>query len=114
MESHKEKITALLREKRDAMVSSLGENFGGTGVSWTIPEGGCYLWITFPDDVNMADLQQECFDEGVGYLAGDRFSPSGKSGVNSARLCFAYETPEMNWEGIEKFAEFMRQKKVIW
>ena len=113
MESHKEKITALLREKRDAMVSSLGENFGGTGVSWTIPEGGCYLWITFPDDVNMADLQQECFDEGVGYLAGDRFSPSGKSGVNSARLCFAYETPEMNREGIEKFAEFMRQKKVI-
>jgi hypothetical protein len=28
-------------------------------------------------------------------------------------LCFAYETPEMNREGIGKFAEFMRQKKVI-
>ena len=113
MDSHKEKITSLLREKRDAMVSSLGENFGGTGVTWTIPEGGCYLWITFPEDVDLVALQQECFDEGGGYLSGDRFSPSGKSGINSARLCFAYETPEMNREGIEKFAEFMRQKKVI-
>ena len=113
MDSHKEEITSLLREKRDAMVSSLGENFGGTGVTWTVPEGGCYLWITFPENVDLVELQQECFDEGVGYLSGDRFSPSGKSGINSARLCFAYETPEMNREGIEKFAEFMRQKKVI-
>ena len=113
MDSHIQKITSLLREKRDAMVSSLGENFGGLDIKWTIPEGGCYLWITFPENVDMDSLQQYCFDEGVGYLSGIKFSPKGDSGHNSARLCFAYESPEKNREGINKFAEILRQKKVI-
>ena len=113
MNSHIEKTTSLLREKRDAMVSSLGENFGGLDIKWTIPEGGCYLWITFPENIDMDSLQQYCFDNGVGYLSGQKFSPNGDSGHNSARLCFAYETPEKNREGINKFAELLRQKKVI-
>jgi 2-aminoadipate transaminase len=113
LDGHRDKITSLLREKRDAMISSLGENFGGLDVTWTLPEGGCYLWITFSEKVDMSTLQQECFDEGVGYISGDKFSPSGKSGTNSARLCFAYESPEMNREGISKFAEILRRKKVI-
>ena len=113
MDSHIQKITSLLREKRNAMISSLGENFGGLNIKWTVPEGGCYLWITFPENVDMDSLQQYCFDEGVGYLSGIKFSPKGDSGHNSARLCFAYETPEKNREGINKFAEILRQKKVI-
>ena len=95
------------------MMKSLGENFGGLDIKWTIPEGGCYLWITFPENVDMDSLQQHCFDNGVGYLSGIKFSPKGDSGHNSARLCFAYESPEKNREGINKFAEILRQKKVI-
>ena len=93
--------------------TSLGENFGGLDIKWTIPEGGCYLWITFPENVDMDSLQQHCFDNGVGYLSGIKFSPKGDSGHNSARLCFAYESPEKNRAGINKFAEILRQKKVI-
>ena len=113
MDTHKHNITTLLREKRDAMISSLGENFGGLDITWTIPEGGCYLWITFPENIDMDSLQQHCFDNGVGYLSGIKFSPKGDSGHNSARLCFAYESPEKNREGINKFAQILRQKKVI-
>ena len=113
MDEHKKNIRNVLKDKRDAMVSSLGENFGGLGVSWSIPEGGCYLWMTFPENINMNDLQQTCFDEGVGYLSGDKFSPTGQSGLNSARLCFAYESPEKNRDGIAKFAEILRKNKVI-
>ena len=113
MDSHKQTASTLLREKRDAMISSLGENFGGLDIKWTIPEGGCYLWITFPENVDMDSLQQHCFDNGVGYLSGIKFSPKGDSGHNSARLCFAYESPEKNRAGINKFAEILRQKKVI-
>ena len=113
MESHKIKIQNLLREKRDAMISSLGENFGGLDVKWSIPEGGCYLWITFPETVDMAELQQTCFNEGVGYISGNNFSPKGDTGKNSARLCFAYESPEKNREGITRLAEILRKHNLI-
>ena len=52
------------------------------------------------------------FDAGVGYLAGINFAPNG-DGQNMARLCFAFETPEKNYDGIALMAQLFRKHGVM-
>ena len=108
LEEHKENVRPLLREKRDAMVTALGEMFGGTGATWSRPEGGCYVWLTMPEHVSVKDLQPIALEAGVGFVAGDRFAPND-NGDHCARLCYAYESPRKNREGIELLAKVFEQ-----
>ncbi len=93
-------------KKRDAIVTSLGESFGGTGTKWSQPEGGLYIWVTFPEHVNAAEIQPKAFEAGVGFHPGANFAPNG-NGWNCARLCFGYETPEKNRDGVALLADVM-------
>ena len=106
LDEHLDNIGPVLREKRDAMLSALGETFGGSGATWSTPQGGCYIWLSMPESVNMTELQPKCFEAGVGYLPGSTFSPNG-NGDHCARLCYAYESPEKNRAGIELLASLL-------
>ena len=92
-----------------SMVSSLGESFAGTGTSWSSPPGGLYVWVTFPDHVNAAKLQPIAFEAGVGFQPGPNFAPND-NGDNCARLCFGYESPEKNRDGVALLSEVMDRK----
>ncbi len=112
MQEHKDALAVALRQKRDAMVSSLGENFGGTGAKWSEPEGGCYCWLEMPEGTDMAGIRDTAFAAGVGYGAGPNFAPNG-DGQNFARLCFAYESPEKNREGIAVLAQILDDQGML-
>ena len=56
------------------------------------------------DGTNLSEVRDEVFDRGVGYIAGDMFAPNG-DGQNMARLCFAFESVEKNYEGPFEFKE---------
>ncbi|MFW6194992.1 MAG: PLP-dependent aminotransferase family protein, partial [Chloroflexota bacterium] len=106
LQEHKENLANILREKRNAMVSALGENFGGVGATWSEPVGGCYVWLTMPEGTRMDELQETAFESGVGYIPGVNFAPNG-DGQNCARLCFAYESPQKNREGVALLADIL-------
>jgi len=108
LEEHKNNVRPLLREKRDAMVTALGEMFGGTGAKWSRPEGGCYVWLTMPEHVNVMELQPVALEAGVGFVGGGAFAPNN-NGDHCARLCFAYESPGKNREGIELLARVFEE-----
>ncbi len=96
-----------LRAKRDAMLASLGENFGDAA-TWSHPEGGLYIWLTMPEEVNLAALQERSFSEGVGYYNGTLFSPDG-SGANMARLCFGHPSADTVSDGIAELARILER-----
>ena len=100
-----------LRIKRDAMLAALGENFGGAA-RWVKPEGGLYVWIEFPEGTDLAGLQDQSFDEGVGYYNGTMFSPEGK-GANCARLCFGHPNAQTNYEGVTELARIFERHGVL-
>ncbi len=106
MYEHIDHINAVNRPKRDAIISALGENFGGTGTQWTSPKGSLYLWLTFPEHVNATDLMPIAFEAGVGFNSGASFAPNG-DGDHCARICFGYETPEKVRDGIALLSEVM-------
>lgn len=112
LDTHRGKFNPLLKQKKDAMVMSLEENFSGTGATWSNPEGGCYLWLTLPEGSDICSIRDDIFNEGVGYLGGTNFAPNN-DGQNCARLCFAFESPQKNKEGIELFSHLLKKRSII-
>ena len=107
MYQHIDEQNDSLRAKRDAMLASLGENFGDAA-TWSNPEGGLYVWLTMPDEVDLAALQEQSFNEGVGYYNGTLFSPDG-SGANMARLCFGHPSADTVSDGIAELARILER-----
>ncbi len=115
LDSHRDAFNPVLRAKRDAMVASLAEHFGESGAEWSVPEGGCYVWLTMPEGADIASIRDEVLEQGVGYVAGTNFEAdaSGRIGHNCARLCFAFESTQKNTEGIALLAQLFKQHGVM-
>jgi len=95
------------RERKEAMVASLETHMPG-GVSWNNPEGGFFLWLEVPAEVDMEALAPRARDAGVTYVGGTAFFTDGR-GRNYARLCFSYCNKEQLDRGIEKLAALIRE-----
>jgi 2-aminoadipate transaminase len=101
-------VAALYRRKREAMLEALGSQMPA-GVSWTRPEGGLFLWVRLPEDMDAgAMLQVAVQEEGVAYVPGQAFHCDG-SGRNTMRLNFSYPSEEEIREGISRLARLVRR-----
>jgi 2-aminoadipate transaminase len=111
LDSHRDNFNPVLKAKCDSMVAALEEHFGGSGATWSVPEGGCYVWLTMPESSDISSIRDKVFEQGVGYVAGTNFEAdaSGRIGHNCARLCFAFESVEKNAEGIALLAQLFKQ-----
>ncbi|GAB3925554.1 aspartate aminotransferase [Microlunatus endophyticus] len=94
------------RERKIAMQSALAEHFGSRA-SWTDPDGGFYLWVTLPG-VDTQALFPVALTEGVAYIPGPAFSPSGRF-PDALRLCFASMPPDRIREGIARLRRAVDQ-----
>ena len=115
LDSHRDNFNPMLKAKCNSMVAALEEQFGDSGATWSVPEGGCYVWLTMPEGADIASIRDEVFEQGVGYVAGPNFEAdaSGRIGQNCARLCFAFESVEKNAEGIALLAQLFKQHGVM-
>jgi len=94
----------LYRSKRDAMLSSLEENFSGEGY-WTRPKGGLFLLMYFNNkDLNTRDLLKVSMKKGVVFVPGESFFHDG-SGKNTMRLNFSYPTEKEIASGMKLLKE---------
>lgn len=95
------------RGRKLAMQAALAEELG-EDASWTDPDGGFFLWVTLPDDVDTQALFEVALAEGVAFIPGPAFSPSGRFG-NALRLCFASTSPERTRLGIRRLARAVQK-----
>ncbi|MQG07134.1 MAG: PLP-dependent aminotransferase family protein [SAR202 cluster bacterium] len=112
LETHKNTYDKILKDKKEAMEKGLLEAFSDTNSKWSSPKGGCYTWFEMTDGTDISEVRNEVFNRGVGYIAGDMFAPNG-DGQNMARLCFAFEPVEKNYEGIIELATIFKDLNVI-
>lgn len=112
LDAHRARFNPLLKEKRDAMDNALVDHFTECGAEWSKPQGGCYTWLTMPQNADITAIRDEVFQEGVGYNGGVTFAPNG-DGQNCARLCFAFETPQKNYDGIAKLASLFSKRGLM-
>lgn len=96
------------RKKRDLMLKSFVE-YMPEEVSWTSPEGGLFLFMYLPENLDAGELLFDAIEEKVAYVQGDVFHCDG-SGKNTLRINFSFVDEEMNVEGVKRLAGVIRRK----
>jgi len=103
LDANLQKSIALYRAKRDRMLGLL-EKYMPQGVSWTHPEGGLFLFVTLPEEIDTVALYDRALAAGVAYVAGSFFYPDG-SHRNTMRLNFSFLDASRMEAGVKLLAE---------
>jgi 2-aminoadipate transaminase len=90
------------RDRRDALISAL-EQYLPQGCSWTVPDGGFFVWLTVPEGVDTKAMLPRAVTARVAYVSGTGFYADGL-GSRQMRLSFCYPTPERITEGVRRLA----------
>lgn len=106
MKPHISNIIRLYKPKRDAMIESL-EKFMPPGVTWTKPEGGMFIWVTFDESVDTSELFETAIKNKVAFIPGAKFYPRGTEKKNELRLNFSYPDIEKIHTGIERLSQLL-------
>jgi 2-aminoadipate transaminase len=99
-----DRLKELYLRRRDVMLESLEEHFGGRA-SWTRPEGGLFIWATLDGNVDTTDLLAR--SEGVAFVPGRAAYMDGRRGSSSMRLNFAGVPDDDIREGIRRIGKIM-------
>ncbi|MBC8159976.1 MAG: PLP-dependent aminotransferase family protein [Roseiflexaceae bacterium] len=102
LERHTPRIRAVYHERRDAMLAALAREMPAD-IRWTTPEGGMFLWLTVPDELNVRALLERAIARQVAFVPGDAFFANG-GGANSLRLNFSHPSAERIAEGVARLA----------
>ena len=102
-EANVEKLIQLYRVRRDVMIEMLEKNLPQS-VTFTHPQGGLFLWVQLPEDIDASELLQDCLKKKVAFIPGESFFPNG-GGKNTFRLNYS-NMDEMNIrEGIKRLIQ---------
>lgn len=106
---HVPKLNKVLAAKLQTLREALAEQFG-TAAEFGDPEGGIYLWIKLPDQVDTTKLAQAALAAGVSLNPGQEWSTNKDYARSRLRLCFANPEPETIKKGVEVLAEVCRRE----
>ena len=110
LKTHIARIIDLYKKKRDVMIAALEEYMPeGSGIDWTHPGGGLFLWLTLPESMDAGDLFPKAVEKKVAYVVGSAFH-FDRSGHNTMRLNFSYPSEEQIDEGIKRLADLIKQE----
>ena len=105
---HLDTVRGAYRAKRDTMLAAMDEFMPGT-VSYTRPEGGMFIWLTLPENIDSRHLLAQALEDAkVAFVPGQAFF-CDHSGRNTARLSFATEKPDRIRDGIERLALLIKR-----
>lgn len=107
--SHVPELRKGLRKKVETLMEALNEQFG-TAAEFDDPQGGIFLWVKLPDNVDSLKLYQAALKEGVAINPGPEWSTDKAHSKSRIRICFASPTHQQIREGIAVLAEVCRRE----
>jgi 2-aminoadipate transaminase len=110
LKTHFQKLTEYYSEKLNFFLEAMVENFPEEmGVEWTKPEGGLFLWITTPENINTLDLFYMAIEEKVAFVPGEVFYPAEHRKYNTMRINFSFPTREEIIEGVKRLSAVIKK-----
>ncbi len=107
MEPHIKWICEFYKPYLERMLNALAANMPGY-VQWTRPQGGIFLWLWLPEDLNADKLFYQAKDHLITFIPGSKFYPEGQEKFNCMRLNFTYSTFEQIDTGIKRLAGMLK------
>ncbi|MGW0435696.1 aminotransferase-like domain-containing protein [Micromonospora sp. NPDC003197] len=96
-----EKVRSALGERATLLAAALREHI--PGVEFIEPDGGYFLWVELPTDVQVDKLAPAAAERGVAVVKGSDFLLDG--GQHALRLAYSAVTPDRIDEGVRRLAE---------
>ncbi len=106
LDDHIDGLKEIYGQRRDIMLHALQEHMP-EGAHWTNPEGGFFIWLTLPDQIDAGEMLPRARERGVEYLPGATCYTDGR-GKNQIRLSFSFATDDQINNGIRILADVVR------
>lgn len=96
--NHLVELREIYHERKLLMLAALDKHMP-EGTTWTDPEGGFFVWVTFPEGVDMLEALPKAREMGIEYMPGSSCYPNG-GGENQIRLSYSFARDEQIEPGI--------------
>ncbi|HEU0238640.1 MAG TPA: PLP-dependent aminotransferase family protein [Micromonosporaceae bacterium] len=100
-------VCAALGERASTLAASLRKHI--PGVRFTEPNGGYFLWVELPDDVDVARVVPAAAERGVAVVMGSDFLLEG--GRHALRLAYSAVTVNKIDEGVRRLAAAIEETR---
>lgn len=107
LDEHIEKIKEVYGKRRDLMLKTMKEEFPKE-ITFTVPEGGLFTWVTLPEHINARDLATKAIEKKVAFVPGGSFFPNGGN-ENTLRLNYSNMDEERIVIGVKRLAESIKE-----
>lgn len=102
LQAHTRLAQATYCAHRDRMVTALRRDLPEANM--TVPDGGYYVWVTLPQEIDGDELAKRGLALGVHVIAGSKFFAGPGFPRNHVRLAYSHATPEEIDEGVKRLA----------
>lgn len=100
IEKSVQKVSSALGERARVLAEAIREHI--PGATFTEPDGGYFLWVDLPSDVDVDKLFPAAMKKGVAIVKGSDFLLEG--GRSSVRLAYSAVTVDQIDEGVRRLA----------
>lgn len=104
MNEHLTRLQAIYRDQATLMLKEMDEHFHPS-VKYTRPEGGMFIWVTFPNGVDVNAFIQDAIKQKVAVVPGVAFLCDDKAPCQSIRMNFSTPTKENIIKGVRILGE---------
>jgi 2-aminoadipate transaminase len=108
---HVEEINGVVKSKLDDVVEQLDAH-DDVFLSHSNPQGGLFIWVKLPEDVDPNRVLELANERGVRYGTGKSFDSQGRD-VKYLRLAFGYASHEDIREGLPILAQCVADARAI-
>ncbi len=108
IEAHIDKIKAVYKERCTTMLACI-EEFFPRELSYSKPEGGLFIWVELPEDMDASHIFTECLKNNVACVTGVPFFPNGTRN-NALRLNYSNMSNENIKIGIQRMGEVLHRE----
>ncbi len=108
LNEHISKIKTMYGRQCLAMIECIKRHFPKE-VTYTLPEGGMFLWVTLPYGISAMDLFQKAIEKDVAFVPGDPFYTDLKESVSTLRLNFSCVDEATIEKGIARLGESINE-----
>lgn len=106
IDAHIETIRETYRKRCNLAMETMTSAFP-SGVTFTKPEGGLFLWVELPETVNAREVLEACLAQNVAFVPGGPFFPNGGR-ENTLRINYSNMPDDRIVEGLGRIGQVLR------